>query len=218
MAQQSGNRRDKLIARVWTYFEACNEADREKMYSCFSDDVIHYFPPGVGGPYVGKKAIADLWIDSFHVNGSRWTIDRLVADDSEVVIEWTHFKPRIDELIRGAEWYEFDTRGLITMIRAYYASPRDKERKRNELEGFPYAARGFPSFRPTEHREGTSDSKVTELAHEEVSMKIARVSTIVVSARTRNWVFVKVETDEAGLHGWGEATLEWKTHSVLVRH
>lgn len=31
----------------------------------------------------------------------------------------------------------------------------------------------------------------------------------------RNWVFVKVETDTPGLHGWGEATLEWKTKAVV---
>ncbi len=46
-------------------------------------------------------------------------------------------------------------------------------------------------------------------------MKIARVSTLVVNARMRNWVFVKVETDQAGLYGWGEATLEWKTKGVV---
>ncbi len=31
----------------------------------------------------------------------------------------------------------------------------------------------------------------------------------------RNWIFVKVETDQPGLYGWGEATLEWKTKSVV---
>jgi len=31
----------------------------------------------------------------------------------------------------------------------------------------------------------------------------------------RNWIFVKVETSEPGLWGWGEATLEWKTRGVL---
>jgi galactonate dehydratase len=46
-------------------------------------------------------------------------------------------------------------------------------------------------------------------------MKITRVSTLVVNARMRNWVFVKVETDQPGLHGWGEATLEWKTKGVV---
>src|SRR5918997_2429550 len=31
----------------------------------------------------------------------------------------------------------------------------------------------------------------------------------------RNWVFVRVETDQPGLFGWGEATLEWKTRGVV---
>lgn len=44
-------------------------------------------------------------------------------------------------------------------------------------------------------------------------MKITRVGTVVVNANLRNWVFVKVETD-AGLVGWGEASLEWKTLAV----
>ncbi len=45
-------------------------------------------------------------------------------------------------------------------------------------------------------------------------MKITAVRTIVVNAQMRNWVFVKVETDQAGLWGWGEASLEWKTRAV----
>jgi galactonate dehydratase len=31
----------------------------------------------------------------------------------------------------------------------------------------------------------------------------------------RNWVFVKVITDQPGLIGWGEGTLEWKTRTVV---
>lgn len=46
-------------------------------------------------------------------------------------------------------------------------------------------------------------------------MKITKISTLVVNARMRNWVFVKVETDQPGLWGWGEATLEWKTKGVV---
>ena len=45
-------------------------------------------------------------------------------------------------------------------------------------------------------------------------MRISRVETIVVNARMRNWVFVKVTTDQDGLVGWGEATPEWKTRAV----
>jgi galactonate dehydratase len=32
----------------------------------------------------------------------------------------------------------------------------------------------------------------------------------------RNWVFIKVITDQPGLHGWGEATLEWHTRAVCA--
>jgi galactonate dehydratase len=45
-------------------------------------------------------------------------------------------------------------------------------------------------------------------------MKITGVRTVIVNAEMRNWVFVRIETDQPGLHGWGEATLEWKTHGV----
>ena len=44
-------------------------------------------------------------------------------------------------------------------------------------------------------------------------MKITAVTTVVVNAQLRNWVFVKVSTDE-GVVGWGEASLEWKTRAV----
>jgi galactonate dehydratase len=46
-------------------------------------------------------------------------------------------------------------------------------------------------------------------------MKIVAVETHVCHARMRNWVFVKVVTDQPGLYGWGEATLEWHTRSVV---
>jgi galactonate dehydratase len=45
-------------------------------------------------------------------------------------------------------------------------------------------------------------------------VRIVAVDTVVVGARMRNWVFVKVSTDE-GIVGWGEATTEWKTRGVV---
>jgi len=44
-------------------------------------------------------------------------------------------------------------------------------------------------------------------------MQITAIRPLIVHARMRNWIFVKVETDE-GLVGWGEASLEWKTRAV----
>ena len=44
-------------------------------------------------------------------------------------------------------------------------------------------------------------------------MKITAVKTYPVSAGWRDWLFVKVETDE-GIHGWGEATLLGYTRTI----
>lgn len=46
-------------------------------------------------------------------------------------------------------------------------------------------------------------------------MKITAIETQVCHARMRNWIFVKIVTDQPGLWGWGEATLEWHTRSVV---
>jgi galactonate dehydratase len=46
-------------------------------------------------------------------------------------------------------------------------------------------------------------------------VKITSIRSLVVHAEMRNWVFVRVDTDQSGLFGWGEATLEWKTRSVV---
>lgn len=45
-------------------------------------------------------------------------------------------------------------------------------------------------------------------------MKITAIESLTCNAEMRNWVFVRVRTDQPGLEGWGEATLEWKTRAV----
>ena len=47
-------------------------------------------------------------------------------------------------------------------------------------------------------------------------IRITGVTTLVVNAEMRNWIFVKVETDQDGLYGWGEASLNWKTRAVAA--
>ena len=50
---------DMLIRR---YFDGCNEADVEKMVSCFTSDAVHYFPPGMyEGPFRSAQTIAEKW-------------------------------------------------------------------------------------------------------------------------------------------------------------
>ncbi len=62
--------------------------------------------------------------------------------------------------------------------------------------------RGIGAVNATEHDHGSRP-------------RIRAIRSVVVNARMRNWIFVKVETDQPGLYGWGEATLEWKTAGVV---
>jgi hypothetical protein len=61
------------------------------------------------------------------------------------VIEWSNFTRGRNTLVRGTEWVEFDRdSGLIREIRAYLAAPLPRDLKQAQLEGFDYAARGYP--------------------------------------------------------------------------
>lgn len=46
-------------------------------------------------------------------------------------------------------------------------------------------------------------------------MKITAITTQVVNAQLRNWIFVRIDTDVSGLYGLGEATLEFQTRAVV---
>ena len=144
----SGAKRARMEALIRTYFDGCNEADVEKIASCFEPDAVHYFPPGMyGGAFRGARTIGERWRAAVKRGGSSWTIDRVLCDpdSDQAVIEWTHFKTAEGTVLRGDEWYVFDAdSGLIREIRAYYASPQDGARRRLELEGYDYAGRGYP--------------------------------------------------------------------------
>jgi len=140
---------DRLIRK---YFDGCNEADIEKIMSCFVPDAVHFFPPGMyEGPFRGSRKIAEKWRDAVQNIGSYWTVDRLIIEPStsQAAMEWTHFKTGQQKILRGIEWYEIDeASGLIREIRAYYASPQAPDLDLLELEGFDYTNRGYPSGPP----------------------------------------------------------------------
>jgi hypothetical protein len=140
---------DELIRR---YFDGCNEADVGKITTCFTPEAVHYFPPGMyNGPFRGAAAIASRWQEMVKTIGSYWTVDTLLIEPVtwKAVMEWTHFKTVKKTMLRGIEVYEFDHHtGLISEIRAYYASPQAAEVSRQELEAFDYAARGYPMAPP----------------------------------------------------------------------
>ncbi|MEZ5837127.1 MAG: hypothetical protein R3D03_15585 [Geminicoccaceae bacterium] len=57
------------------------------------------------------------------------------------MIEWTHWKTAIGEVLRGDEWYAFNEDITGREIRAYCASPVDRTMAR--LHGFDYEGRGY---------------------------------------------------------------------------
>lgn len=137
--------RDRIDARIRTYFDGCNEADVEKIAAQFAPDAVHYFPPGLGGPWVGRETIARHWRELVLTIGSAWSIETMIveAESLRAVIEWTHWKTRLGGVLRGDEWYRIEPeQGLITEIRAFYAAGPDG-RDEVALEGFDYAARRY---------------------------------------------------------------------------
>jgi methyltransferase len=136
-----------LEARVRAYMDACTSGDPDAVVAHLSPEAVHYFPPDMyDGPWRGSRFIAERWATLVRTGRSAWTVDALAVDVDRrsAVSEWTHFKQSAGVVLRGTEWYEFDEDGLITEIRAYYASPQDKSLDRLELGGFDYSGRGYP--------------------------------------------------------------------------
>ncbi|MDW6066482.1 nuclear transport factor 2 family protein, partial [Streptomyces sp. FXJ1.4098] len=104
-------------------------------------DAVHYFPR-LEGPWVGSTTIAENWRRLVLTIGSAWSIEASSSSgDLPAVIEWTHWKTR-PAVTPGDEWYRFDPdTGLITEIRAFYASASDG-RSEVTLQGYDYAAGG----------------------------------------------------------------------------
>jgi len=145
-------RRIEMDRRIRKYFDGCNEANAEKIISCLTSDAVHYFPPGMyGGPFRSAHEIAAKWCSAVQSMGSYWCIDRLLLEPVtyQAAMEWTHYKTSKGTVLRGIEWYEFDeTSGLISEIRAYYASPQDSDLQRLELAGFDYPGRHYSTEPP----------------------------------------------------------------------
>jgi ketosteroid isomerase-like protein len=132
------------LETIRRYYDGCNRGDIDQMMSTFTSDVVHYFVED--SPVRGARELADLWA-WFNQEGrvARWTVDHEIEQGDEAVIEWTLVWTRPTRspptiIQRGAEWYFFRDR-KIAEIRAYDLAPGDHQW---ELNGFPYAAKGYP--------------------------------------------------------------------------
>lgn len=128
------------------YIRGCNSGDAAMVRSTLAEDVVVYFlnlPP-----IAGRDAVASAWKQYHDATHSRWTIDAVVIDGPEAVMEWSALRelaPGSLRLDRGIDWYVFKD-GLIAEIRQYY-DPRGllAADRTYEQMGFPYGERGYPT-------------------------------------------------------------------------
>jgi hypothetical protein len=131
------------------YFDACNTGSSESVQEFFTKESTHYFPEGSQfGVLRGSSAIGDCWARCVAEFGSFWTVDNFVGDPEtgKAVIEWTHFKKKINHVLRGDEWYQFAPNGKILEIKAYYASPTHPGIVEHKIGGFDYQGRGYSIY------------------------------------------------------------------------
>jgi ketosteroid isomerase-like protein len=130
---------------VRRYYEGCSTGDVEAMRATLADDVVHYFlaPNAGSAPVHGGEHLARYWRKVTGMIDARWVVDHGLVGDGEAVIEWTmYWRPAgADARVatRGAEWFVFADDGRIAEIRSYY----QQRPETTELDGFPYAARGY---------------------------------------------------------------------------
>jgi hypothetical protein len=134
------------LETISKYYVGCSTGNIELMKSTFTPDVTHYFTDHA--PVSSADTLANYWA-GFNTKARKavWTVDRFMAAEDEAVIEWTMISTFLNEqrkeILRGAEWYQFH-KGKIAEIRAYFLWTPEK--MENELVGFPYSERGYPSF------------------------------------------------------------------------
>jgi ketosteroid isomerase-like protein len=128
---------------VLRYFDGCNTGDLEQLRSTLEDDVAHYFLPNVRPPIRGAEHLAKYWRKFKQIYHPTWKIDHTIASGDEVVSEWScaYTLPSTGArtMFRGTEWYVMRNR-RIAEVRAYYQYDESRD---CELNGFPYAERGY---------------------------------------------------------------------------
>ncbi len=132
----------ELITR---YYDGCSAGDVEAVRATLAPDVVHWFlaPNPGSAPVRGAEHLARYWRKVAGMIDARWVVDHCLAAEREAVIEWTMFwRPdggtgRV--ATRGAEWFTLSPDGRIAEIRSYY----QQRPHTSELDGFPYAERGY---------------------------------------------------------------------------
>lgn len=136
--------RHRYVDIIETYYRGCNTQDYDLMKSTFTDDVVHYFVDH--DPVKGAHELANYWCKVAPRTKANWSVDHALVQEPEAVIEWSMaWTPPAtgqSELLRGTEWYVFES-DLISEIRSYHNNFHLADPKNRELWGFDYLGRGY---------------------------------------------------------------------------
>lgn len=131
------------ISVVLKYFDGCNTGNLEDLLSTLDPDVTHYFLPEQFKPIRSAQHLAKYWRKFKILLNPIWKIDHIIAQDNEVVSEWSClWTPEGTDLrlmMRGSEWYVMRD-GRIAEVRAYLGY---SDKTNTELTGFSYPDRGY---------------------------------------------------------------------------
>jgi hypothetical protein len=133
------------VSVVLRYFDGCNSGILDDLLGTLDPEVIHYFLPQQFKPIQGAQHLARYWRKFKVLLNPTWRIDHIIAQDNEVVSEWSClWTPEGTDLrlmMRGSEWYLM-REGRIAEVRAYFGY---SDSSSSELTGFPYGSRGYLS-------------------------------------------------------------------------
>jgi len=129
---------------IQTYYRGCNTGDIALMLSTFTEDVVHYFVDH--SAVRGANSLANYWSKVAPRTQANWTMDHIVVQEPEAVIEWSMLwipaATGEPELLRGTEWYIF-RENLIAEIRSYHNNFYLQDKRNRALWDFDYKARGY---------------------------------------------------------------------------
>ena len=131
----------RLITR---YYDGCSAGDVDLVLTTLHPGVVHWFlAPNTGSTAVEcAEHLARYWRKVTGMLQARWVVDSICATPGQAVVEWTMWwlPEGATERVatRGAEWFTGEN-GLIREIRSYYQMRPET----TELDGFPYAERGY---------------------------------------------------------------------------
>ncbi len=131
------------ISVVLKYFDGCNTGEIDDLLSTLDPEVIHYFLPQQFKPIRGAQHLAKYWRKFKVLLNPIWKIDHIIAQDNEVVSEWsclwTPEGTSLRLMMRGSEWYVM-REDRILEVRAYFGYSDQSD---TALTGFPYGSRDY---------------------------------------------------------------------------